>query len=365
MTIFGTRPEGIKMAPLVKALKNDENIECLFLNTAQHREMLDQVLDLFDLKADYDLDLMTQNQELEELMAKMLIGITNVLKKEKPDLVLVHGDTLTTLVGAQASFFQQIPVGHVEAGLRTHDLASPFPEEANRQVVGRYAKYHFAATEKNRISLLKENVSAENIFVVGNTVIDALIHVTDHPFSFPEPLNTIMNNTRKTVLMTTHRRENLEQLQEVYRALNRIIVEHEDVQIVFPVHKNPAVRKQLNEHLTESDRIHIVEPQDYETFAHLMKHSYCILTDSGGIQEEAPALGKPVLVARKNTERPEGVDAGTLRLCGTDEESVYRHLKELLVDEDIYKHMSGAKNPYGIGDSSEQIVNIIKKISLP
>lgn len=360
MTIFGTRPEGIKMAPLVKALKNEKDIECVFVNTAQHREMLDQVLELFELKADYDLNLMTQNQELEELMAKMLIGISKILKKEKPDLVLVHGDTLTTLVGAQAAFFQQIPVGHVEAGLRTYDLASPFPEEANRQVVGRYAKYHFSATTKNKEALLKENIRDENIFVVGNTVIDALLEVADKPFSFSEPLQGIVNNDNKTILITTHRRENLSQLQEVYRAINRILIEHEDVQIVFPVHKNPAVRQQLAEHLLDSERVHIVEPQDYETFIHLMKNSHFIVTDSGGIQEEAPALGKPVLVARNNTERPEGVEAGTLRLCGTEEDKVYQHIKQLLTDEHVYKKMSGAKNPYGTGDSSKQIVDIIK-----
>ena len=362
MPIFGTRPEGIKMAPLVKELKKHQNIECVFLNTAQHREMLDQVLELFEITPDYDLDLMKKKQTPAELTSKMITKITSIIEVEKPDLILVHGDTATTFAAAFAGFLKQIPVGHVEAGLRTNDLSSPFPEEANRQLTGVIADIHFSATETNKKALLKENKKAENIYVVGNTVIDALLTVTSTPFQFEDSLKQIVENQKKTILITTHRRENLAQLKNVYKAVNRILKEHHDVQIVFPVHKNPIVRKELSEHLNiENERVHIIEPQDYVTFAQLMKNSYLILTDSGGIQEEAPALGKPVLVARNNTERPEGVDAGTLKLCGTTESSVYEGLKTLLTNSDIYQSMSGARNPYGTGDTSKKIVEIIQE----
>ena len=359
MPIFGTRPEGIKMAPLVKELQKHPEINCVFVNSGQHKEMLDQVLDLFDLSADYDLEMMKEKLSLSKMFSKMVEKLTDILEKEKPDLILVHGDTLTTSAGALAAFYNQIPVGHVEAGLRTYDISSPFPEEANRQMTGVVTKYHFAATETNRTSLIREGKRPEDIFVVGNSVIDALIDVANRPFEFNEPLNTIVNSGLKTILMTTHRRENLSQLRNVYKAINRVLDEHDDVQIIFPVHKNPAVRKELAEHLQEGNRVHIIEPQDYTVFAQLMKNAHFILTDSGGIQEEAPALGKPVLVARNNTERPEGVEAGTLRLCGTEEDSVYASLKQLLTDEKMYQSMSGAKNPYGIGDTSKQIVSII------
>lgn len=361
MPLFGTRPEGIKMAPLVKELKKHPEITCVFVNTAQHREMLDQVLDLFDLKPDYDLDMMKEKLPLPKMFAKMVEKISDVLESEKPDLVLVHGDTLTTSAGALAAFYNQIPVGHVEAGLRTYDITSPFPEEANRQITGVVADIHFAATQTNKNSLIREGKKEDIIHVVGNSVIDALVDVANRPFEFQEPLKTILNSGLKTILMTTHRRENLSQLGNVYKAVNRILNEHDDIQIIFPVHKNPAVRNELAQHLKESDRVHIIEPQDYTVFAQLMKNAHFILTDSGGIQEEAPALGKPVLVARNNTERPEGVEAGTLRLCGTEEESVYTAIKQLLTDDDMYQVMSGAKNPYGIGDTSQQIVDIILK----
>lgn len=361
MPIFGTRPEGIKMAPLVKQLKEDKELDCVFLNTAQHREMLDQVLELFDIQPDYDLNLMRARQTPAELTSNMLTEITKILEIEKPDLVLVHGDTATTFAGAFAAFLKQIPVGHVEAGLRTNDIYSPFPEEANRQLVGRLAKFHFAATNQNKLSLLKENANEDDIFVVGNTVIDALLTVTEKDFCFKGELKEIMNSNTRKILITTHRRENLSQLKEVYRAINSIVKEHQDVEIIFPVHKNPVVREQLKEHLLDNNRVHIIEPQDYETFAHLMKEAYLILTDSGGIQEEAPALGKPVLVARNNTERPEGVEAGTLKLCGTEEHSVYGNLKSLLSNQEEYLKMSGAKNPYGDGKTSQYITDIIKK----
>lgn len=359
MPIFGTRPEGIKMAPLVKELQSHPEINCVFVNSGQHKEMLDQVLDLFQLKSDYNLEMMKENLSLPKMFSKMVTEISSILEIEKPDLVLVHGDTLTTSAGALAAFYSQIPVGHVEAGLRTYDITSPFPEEANRQMTGAVTTFHFAATDKNKASLIKEGKNSENIFVVGNSVIDALIDVANRPFTFKDSLHSIVHSGLKTILMTTHRRENLAQLGNVYKAVNRILAEHKDVQIVFPVHKNPAVRKELSQHLKEGQRVHIIEPQDYTVFAQLMKHSYFILTDSGGIQEEAPALGKPVLVARNNTERPEGVEAGTLRLCGTEEESVYKALKQLLTDKEMYNSMSGSKNPYGVGDTAKQIVNII------
>lgn len=361
MPILGTRPEGIKMAPLVKELIQNKSIDCVFVNTAQHREMLDQVLQLFNLTPDYDLDMMKEKLPLPKMFAKMVEKISEILEEEKPDLVLVHGDTLTTAAGALAAFYSQIKVGHVEAGLRTYDIQSPFPEEANRQITGVVSDIHFASTTTNRNSLIQEGKRDEHIHVVGNTVIDALLDVANREFKFEEPLNSIVNSPFRTILMTTHRRENLAQLKNVYRAINRILDEFDDVQIVFPVHKNPVVRNELSRHLKENERVHIIEPQDYTTFSQLMKNAYFILTDSGGIQEEAPALGKPVLVARNNTERPEGVKAGTLKLCGTAENEVYNAIRALLTDSTMYQSMSVAKNPYGIGDTSKQIVDLIVK----
>lgn len=361
MPIIGTRPEGIKMAPLIKKLQADPDVICVFVNTAQHREMLDQVLDLFDIQADYDLNIMKQNQALMETLTTMLSKLNEIVQKEKPDVILVHGDTLTTLAGAQVAFFNQVKLGHVEAGLRTYDMSSPFPEEGNRQVAGRYADLHFAATMKNLESLRNEAVNPDKIFVVGNTVIDALLEVANRPFQFAENLTKFMDRFPKFILLTTHRRENLHALKDVYRALNQIIEENPNVGIIFPAHKNPIVREQIRAHLKESENILLVDPLDYETFVHLMKKAYFILTDSGGIQEEAPALGKPVLVARENTERPEGVAAGTLKLCGTSYDTVYADLRELLANPKMYARMSEAKNPYGTGDTSDQIVKILKE----
>lgn len=361
MPIIGTRPEGIKMAPLIKKLQADSSVECVFVNTAQHREMLDQVLDLFDIRADYDLNVMKQNQALMETLTTMLTKLNEIVQKEKPDVVLVHGDTLTTLAGAQVAFFNQVKLGHVEAGLRTYDMSSPFPEEGNRQVAGRYADLHFAATLKNLESLKQEAVNPNQVFVVGNTVIDALLEVANRPFEFDETLARFMDKFPKFILLTTHRRENLHALKDVYKALNQVISENPDVGVIFPAHKNPIVREQIQQHLNESENILLVDPLDYETFVHLMKKAYFILTDSGGIQEEAPALGKPVLVARENTERPEGVAAGTLKLCGTSYETVYADLKALLTNPKMYASMSEAKNPYGVGDTSDQIVKILKE----
>ncbi|MFZ4451007.1 non-hydrolyzing UDP-N-acetylglucosamine 2-epimerase [Salibacterium aidingense] len=360
MTIIGTRPEGIKMAPVVRALEASEYMESILLNTAQHRDMLDQVLDLFHLVPDYDLNIMKAGQRLEELTVRLFEGITPILEKEKPDVVLVHGDTTTTFIGAYASFLRQIPVGHVEAGLRTNTLYSPFPEELNRQMVGRLAAYHFAATEKNRQNLLKENARPDSIAVVGNTVIDALLEISERPFEFGDELKPIFENGKRTILLTTHRRENLEEMEQVYRAVQRIVQQHDDIQVVFPVHKNPVIRQKVMREFVDMKNIYLIEPLGYEQFVHVMKQSYLVITDSGGIQEEAPALGKPVLVARNTTERPEGVEAGTLKLVGTSEEAIVTAGETLLNDEKAYQQMSAVRNPFGEGNASRQIVDFLQ-----
>ncbi|WP_147805228.1 non-hydrolyzing UDP-N-acetylglucosamine 2-epimerase [Alkalicoccus halolimnae] len=361
MTIFGTRPEGIKMAPVVQALQLDESLESVCVNTGQHKEMLDQVLDLFELVPDYNLEIMKAGQTVEELTARVLAELSPIISREQPDLVLVHGDTTTTFIGAYAAFLQQIPVGHVEAGLRTNNIHSPFPEEMNRQMVGRLATYHFAATKKNKMNLILENVEACRITITGNTVIDALLQITEKPHDFPENLKQIFQNGKRTILMTTHRRENLEELQHVYRAVNRLVRENEDVQFVFPVHKNPIIRQKVLKEIEDTENVHVIEPLDYQDFVHVMKESHIVITDSGGIQEEAPGLGKPVLVARNTTERPEGVEAGTLKLVGTSEGKIYKECQELLSDEAAYQKMAAISNPFGTGDAAEQILNFIKE----
>lgn len=361
MTIFGTRPEGVKMAPLVNALKQDSDLECVVVNTAQHREMLDQVLELFKIIPDYDLDCMKKGQTPQSLTAEITTRLSDILDKEKPDLVLVHGDTTTTFVGAYSAFLKQIPVGHVEAGLRTNNIYSPFPEEMNRQLVGKLSSIHFAATKKNKENLLKENVQSEHISVVGNTVIDALLDITKRPFVFEDELSSFLNNGNRTILMTTHRRENMEQMKGIYDAVNTILDNNKDVQVLFPIHKNPAIREKVNAFLSKSHRIRLIEPLDYETFAHTMKKIDLIITDSGGIQEEAPALGKPVLVVRNDTERQEGVDAGTLKLVGTSAEKIFREAHELLNNPPLYSKTSAIKNPYGDGTTSKKIVLAIKE----
>lgn len=362
MTIFGTRPEGIKMAPVVSALRTEKDIQCVVVNTAQHREMLDQVMELFDLTSDYDLDMMRSNRKVEDMIGEILTKLTVIIEREKPDLVLVHGDTSTTFVGAYAAFMQQVPVGHVEAGLRTNNIYSPFPEEMNRQMVSRLATYHFAATEKNRQNLLQENIDDEFIFVIGNTVIDALLEVSNRHYVFEGELASIFDQKYKTILLTTHRRENLNDLENIYSAINRLVAEHPNVQIVFPIHKNPAIRKKVHDAFNYHERIHLIEPLDYECFVHVMKKAYLVITDSGGIQEEAPSLGKPVLVARKTTERQEGVDAGTLKLVGTAADDIYKACEELLVNQVEYKQMSGIINPFGTGETSEKLMEVIKKM---
>lgn len=361
MTVFGTRPEAIKMAPVVLELqKHADRIQTIVAVTAQHRQMLDQVLDLFQITPDYDLDIMSQGQTLSDITTKSLMGLKDVLAKEKPDLVLVHGDTTTTFAGALASYYQQVPVGHVEAGLRTGDIYSPFPEEMNRKLTGAIAAIHFAPTATAKANLLKENVNPSHIYVTGNTVIDALMMTVAGDYDFGDDLKDVDFHNHRVILLTTHRRENLgEPMRHIYKALRRIIEEIPDTEIVFPVHRNPLVRKVVEEELAGVDRIHLIDPMEYEPFANLMSLSSLVLTDSGGIQEEAPSLGKPVLVLRNTTERPEAVEAGTVRLIGTDKDVVYAETKRLLTDQAAYDAMSNAVNPYGDGKASQRIVQAI------
>lgn len=362
MTVFGTRPEAIKMAPVVLELKkHSSEIQTIVAVTAQHRQMLDQVLQLFHIQPDYDLDIMSQGQTLYDITTKALLGLKNVLETEKPDLVLVHGDTTTTFAGALAAYYQQIPVGHVEAGLRTGNIYSPFPEEMNRKLTGAMASIHFAPTPTAKQNLLQEHVDPEKIYITGNTVIDALMTTVDGEYHFEDDaLRTVDFQHHRIILLTTHRRENLgEPMRHIYKALRQIVDEIPDTEIVFPVHRNPLVRKVVEEELAGVDRIHLIDPMEYEPFANLMSLSSLVLTDSGGIQEEAPSLGKPVLVLRDTTERPEAVAAGTVRLIGTDKDVVYKETKRLLTDSDAYHAMSMAVNPYGDGKASQRIVQAI------
>ncbi len=362
MTVFGTRPEAIKMAPVVLELKkHSEKIRTVVAVTAQHRQMLDQVLQLFRIEPDYDLDIMSQGQTLYDITTKALMGLKAVLEAEKPDLILVHGDTTTTFAGALASYYQQIPVGHVEAGLRTGNIYSPFPEEMNRKLAGAIAAIHFAPTATAKDNLLKENICPESIYVTGNTVIDALMRTVDDDYRFDDAvLRNVNFSDHQVLLMTTHRRENLgEPMRHIYKALRRIVEELPDTEVVFPVHRNPLVRKVVEEELLHIERIHLIDPLDYEPFANLMNKCSLVLTDSGGIQEEAPSLGKPVLVLRDTTERPEAVKAGTVRLIGTDSAVVYEETKRLLTDKHAYELMSNAVNPYGDGKAAQRIVQAI------
>lgn len=362
MTIFGTRPEAIKMAPVVKALEAADDMESIVTVTAQHREMLDQVLHLFSITPDYDLNIMSQGQTLYDVTCKALLGLQGVLKEAKPDVVLVHGDTTTTFVGALAAFYEGIPVGHVEAGLRTGNIYSPFPEEMNRKLTGAIGTYHFAPTSTSESNLLKENINPAHLYVTGNTVIDALQTTVQIDYTFKEELlNQIDYINNKVILVTTHRRENLgDPMRNVYEAIRDIINEQEDVEVIFPMHRNPKVRNIVQDVLGHMDRVHLIEPLEYEPFANLMARTYLIMTDSGGIQEEAPSLGKPVLVLRDTTERPEAVEAGTVKLVGTDKESVYRTATELLMNETAYLAMSNAVNPYGDGLASDRIVQALR-----
>ena len=360
MAIFGTRPEAIKMAPVVRELLKHPEIETKVCLTAQHREMLDQVVDLFQLPVDYDLDIMKQGQSLYDITDRVLLGLKEVLEKEKPDLVLVHGDTTTTFSATLAAFYQQIDVGHVEAGLRTGNMYSPFPEEANRRLTSVLTALHFAPTETARQNLLKENQKDDHIFTVGNSVIDALLATVKKDYVFEDKELQDIEEHKRIILVTTHRRENLgEPMRHVYRALRRLVETVPDTEVVFPVHRNPLVRQAVKEVLDGVPGIHLVDPMEYEPFTNLMARSAIILTDSGGIQEEAPSLGKPVLVLRDTTERPEAVASGTVKLVGTDEDKVYNTAYKLLTDEKAYKEMAESINPYGDGHTSERIVQAI------
>lgn len=360
MAIFGTRPEAIKMAPVVRELLKHPEIETKVCLTAQHREMLDQVVGLFQLPVDYDLDIMKQGQSLYDITDRVLLGLKEVLEKEKPDLVLVHGDTTTTFSATLAAFYQQIDVGHVEAGLRTGNMYSPFPEEANRRLTSVLTALHFAPTETARQNLLKENQKDDHIFTVGNSVIDALLATVKKDYVFEDKELQDIEEHKRIILVTTHRRENLgEPMRNVYRALRRLVETVPDTEVVFPVHRNPLVRQAVKEVLDGVPGIHLVDPMEYEPFTNLMARSAIILTDSGGIQEEAPSLGKPVLVLRDTTERPEAVASGTVKLVGTDEDKVYNTAYKLLTDEEAYREMAESINPYGDGHASERIVQAI------
>lgn len=368
MVVFGTRPEAIKMAPVVQALKKS-GLECQVAVTAQHREMLDQVLHLFQIKPDYDLNLMQAGQTLSDITIRALEGLGAVFGQAKPDMVLVHGDTTTTFVAALAAFYAHIPVGHVEAGLRTGNKFSPYPEEMNRKLAGALADLHFAPTETAKKNLLSEGVKEENIYVTGNTVIDALLTTVRPEYTFSgSELAKIFEQEqgKRMILVTTHRRENLgEPMRQIYRGLEKVLEEFPDVYVVFPVHKNPSVRQVVTEILGYNSRVHLIEPMDYEPFVNLMAMANIILTDSGGIQEEAPSLGIPVLVVRDTTERPEAVDAGTVALVGTSYEKIVEELGLLLSDQDAYHKMAHAVNPYGDGHASERITKITERYFFP
>lgn len=358
LTVFGTRPEAIKMAPLVKELELTSGINTIVCVTAQHREMLDQVLKVFDIKPDYDLDLMKSGQGLAEQAASILTGLNEVMRICNCDLVLVHGDTTSAFMGALTAFYLQIPVGHVEAGLRTYDKYSPFPEEMNREFIGRVAELHFAPTQQSADNLARENRSS-GVYVTGNTVIDALKWTINQQFK--HPLLNKLNDANKWIFMTMHRRENWgAPMEEVFRAVARLVNERKDVEVIYPVHLNPEIGKLAERELGGRDRIHLIEPLDVMDTHNFMERSYFVLTDSGGIQEEAPSLGKPVLVLRDKTERPEGVEAGTLRCIGTKSERVLSEMQLLLEDKEVYGQMAGAVNPYGDGDASRRIVKAIQ-----
>jgi len=368
LTVFGTRPEAIKMAPLVHALAADERFESRCCVTAQHREMLDQVLELFKIKPDYDLNLMKAGQTLPEITSRILLELTPVLKEFKPDVVLVHGDTATTFAASLAAYYEQIAVGHVEAGLRTGNIYSPWPEEGNRKLTGSLTKYHLAPTENSKTNLLKENYAAESISVTGNTVIDALLLVKQQIENDTDLSNTLaaqfpmLDESKKLILVTGHRRESFGGgFERICEALAQTAKAHPDCQILYPVHLNPNVQEPVKRILNDVNNVHLIEPQQYLPFVYLMNRAHIILTDSGGIQEEAPSLGKPVLVMRDTTERPEAVDAGTVRLVGTDIAKITSALNELLTNEESYKSMSRAHNPYGDGKACQRICDILAK----
>jgi|SRR5699024_7793962 len=357
MTIFGTRPEAIKMAPLVLELNNRSEFESIVTVTAQHREMLDQVLNIFNITPDYDLNIMKQKQTLAQITTRTLEGLDKVMKEAQPDIVLVHGDTSTTFTASLAAYYNQIAIGHVEAGLRTWDKYSPYPEEMNRQLTGVMADLHFSPTEKAKQNLLNENKLEESIYITGNTAIDALKTTVDNTYS-----NPIIDNlgNKRLVLMTAHRRENLgNNMNQMFRAIKRLVEKHNDIKVIYPVHLNPFVQQTANEILGADERIKLIKPLDVVDFHNFAAHAHLILTDSGGIQEEAPSLGVPVLVLRDTTERPEGIEAGTLKLVGTDEDNIFNMANELLSNDDAHRKMAKASNPYGDGEASRRIADAI------
>ncbi len=364
--IFGTRPEGIKMAPVVKELKKRKNIETVVCVTGQHREMLDQVLEVFQIEPDYDLDIFKPGQSLTDITVNSITGIEEILENEKPDVLLVQGDTTTVFSGALAAFYQKVKIGHVEAGLRTGNIYSPYPEEANRKMVGVLANYHFCPTTSNRENLLREGYDEKNIYITGNTVIDALKYTVKEDYEFSdEILNNLDYENEKVILLTSHRRENLgKPMESIFRAIRDELENRKDTQVVFPIHLNPKVREIAYKIFEGFDRIHFIEPLDYLPFTNLMSKVFLVMTDSGGVQEEAPSLGKPILVLRNETERMEGVEANTARLVGTDCDVIRKNLKELLDDKEIYESMAKANNPYGDGTAAKQIVDIIEKLEI-
>lgn len=356
MLVFGTRPEAIKMCPLVKELQKRDGIKTIVTVTGQHRQMLDQVLKIFDVTPDYDLAIMKEKQTLFDITSSVLNGIREIIGGCNPDLVLVHGDTSTSFAAALAAFYMNVPVGHVEAGLRTYDITSPYPEEFNRQAVGIVSSYNFAPTKTARANLLREGKKPESVYVTGNTVIDALKYTYSDTYSHPE-LDWVGDS--KLILLTAHRRENLDHLEGMFRAIKRVLDEHDDIKAIYPVHLNPVVRNAASSVFSGDDRIHLIDPLDVYDFHNFIGRSHLILTDSGGIQEEAPGFGIPVLVMRNTTERPEGIEAGTLKLVGTGEETIYQSFTELITDSDAYMRMSNAVNPYGDGHASERIADVI------
>lgn len=361
MMVFGTRPEGIKMAPIVKELEKRENVESIVCITAQHREMLDQVLDLFEIVPDYDLNIFTPGQSLTGITTRALEGLEEIIIKERPDVLLVQGDTTTVFSGALAAFYQKTKIGHVEAGLRSGNIYSPYPEEANRKLTGIVTDFHFAPTERNRENLLKENYPEEKIFVTGNTVIDALQYAVKEDYIFKEELlNKLDYKNKRVILLTSHRRENIGRpMENIFNAIGDIVEKYEEVEVVFPMHLNPKVREIANKILANNSRVHLIEPLDYEPMANLMSKINLIVTDSGGLQEEGPTFGKPVLVIREETERPEGIETGTAKLVGTSYERLFNELDLLLSNKEEYNKMARAVNPYGDGTASKRIVDVL------
>ena len=359
--VFGTRPEGIKMAPIIKEIQKRKNLECYTCVTGQHREMLDQVLEIFDIEPDYDLNIFKKGQSLTDVTTKTLLGLEGILDELKPDILLVQGDTTTVFAAALAAFYKKIKIGHVEAGLRSGNLYSPYPEEANRKLTGVISNYHFAPTESNRQNLIREGYDEKNIFITGNTVIDALEYSVREDFVFDDEILNDIDYNRDVVLLTAHRRENWgKPMEDIFKAIRRVVLEKENLEIVFPRHLNPIVREAAEKYFADLDRVHLIEPLSYLPFSNLMARVKFVVTDSGGVQEEAPALGKPVLVLRNETERMEGVEAKTAKLVGTKEQDVYESIVALLEDKDLYDEMARAVNPYGDGHAAEKIVDVLE-----